>query len=409
MGKFINQELIEGVNKTLDGFKERLNNPFYAFNQQKPYTVTYFNINKEHTSFDEASGLNYDSVGEYSSIKYNKINNFIIYGVDKLEVTINTGEIGAEADPLGGNCIILPNTITPYAGDMFILHEDQDLLCKIQDAQSDTLSNGANVWKIEFQIQYVGIDRIECNVIDEYEFVINNTGTEYNPILKKSEYELLEKLDYELSKLRLFYKEVFYSDRVQSLIFLDKNRRFYDSFVTEFVIRTKLLRENSNKFTYLSHQVAVPKTFSLDYEKSFFRRVEEKDKRNIEKTPIFAYGIPIESSTNIFSTRYEEYYELIHDNINGLAPDLTYFLTFETFDQELLEGIRDNKLVEDPLSNIIIKYFNDININSNDIDTLKDIDYKDNYELFFKLPIIIYIVEYYCKKLMSKESSLTKN
>ena len=65
--------------------------------------------------------------------------------------------------------------------------------------------------------------------------------------------------------------------------------------------------------------------------------------------------------------------------------------------------------MEDPLSNIIIKYFNDININSNDIDTLKDIDYKDNYELFFKLPVIIYIVEYYCKKLMSKESSLTKN
>ena len=60
------------------------------------------------------------------------------------------------------------------------------------------------------------------------------------------------------------------------------------------------------------------------------------------------------------------------------------------------------------LDNIIIKYFNDIDLSRKDIMAMDNIDYRDSYELFFKLPVILYIVEYYIKKLMLKDRTTIK-
>ena len=60
------------------------------------------------------------------------------------------------------------------------------------------------------------------------------------------------------------------------------------------------------------------------------------------------------------------------------------------------------------VNNIIIKYFNDIDLSRKDIMAMDNIDYRDSYELFFKLPVILYIVEYYIKKLMLKDRTTIK-
>ena len=136
--------------------------------------------------------------------------------------------------------------------------------------------------------------------------------------------------------------------------------------------------------------------------------VERKDKSKILNAPIFAYGVPIESKVNIFSTRFEQYYNLIHQNIQGLSPDFSAFLTFNIVDNSLLEGISSGNLSDNELDNIIIKYFNDIDLSRKDIMAMDNIDYRDSYELFFKLPVVLYIVEYYIKKLMLKDRTTIK-
>ena len=406
MGKFLNKQTVnsDNIDKQITGLKDRLNNPYYGFSQEKPNAVTYYNINIDRTSFDETTGLNYASLGKDSSIKYNKINNMLIYGINKWEVTIDTTEVGTEAEELQGNAMILPNTITPYAGDYFIFpYVKEELLIRVTNAQSDTLDNGANVLVIEYKVEHNTFEGLDENVIDEYEYVTNNVGTAYTPILKKSEYNLIEELDELAMKVRTFYSNIFYSDRVQSLIFIDKGRRYYDSFLTEFVIRTKILEDVTTDYIYLSHQLNLPKTFAIDYDRSFFHMVEKKDKKNILKAPIFAYGIPIESNVNIFSTRFEQYFELVHENIAGLSPDFSMFLTFDIVNKDLLDHIDTGDLTDNELDNIIIKYFNDTDLNRTDIEAMNNIDYRDNYELFFKLPVILYIIEYTIKNIMLKE------
>ena len=109
------------------------------------------------------------------------------------------------------------------------------------------------------------------------------------------------------------------------------------------------------------------------------------------------------SNVNIFSTRFEQYFELVHENIKGLSPDFSMFLTFDIINNDLLENINSCTLSDNELDNIIIKYFNDIDLSRNDIEVIDSIDYRDSYELFFKLPIVLFILEYSIKKIMLKE------
>ena len=79
------------------------------------------------------------------------------------------------------------------------------------------------------------------------------------------------------------------------------------------------------------------------------------------------------------------------------------FLTFDIINNDLLENIDSGTLSDNELDNIIIKYFNDIDLSRNDIEAMDNIDYRDSYELFFKLPIVLFILEYSIKKIMLKE------
>ena len=71
---------------------------------------------------------------------------------------------------------------------------------------------------------------------------------------------------------------------------------------------------------------------------------------------------------------------------------------------ELVNNIIENKYFEEQdkmFYNIIIKYFNNEDLNIKDLDCLEYIDYLDNINLFFAIPILIYCIEYNIKKMMS--------
>ena len=85
----------------------------------------------------------------------------------------------------------------------------------------------------------------------------------------------------------------------------------------------------------------------------------------------------------------------------------SFTLVFEIFDAPLLEGIANDKLFgDDILSDIIIKYFNDHDITEDDLDALDVYNYMDNAMQFYYVPIVIFILEYYIKALMSRQANI---
>ena len=72
---------------------EKISNPYYKFSDKKPTKVTYYKQNKEKSTLDQASGLYGEHVGEQSPFKFNKINNFLLYGIEQMNTSFESYDI----------------------------------------------------------------------------------------------------------------------------------------------------------------------------------------------------------------------------------------------------------------------------------------------------------------------------
>ena len=92
--------------------KTMLNNPYYLFNDKTASIATYYNLNTTMTTLDEATRDNYGSLTANSPLRFNKVSGFYLYGITKIEPSLEIGEFGLEGDGVDGEVIILPNTIS---------------------------------------------------------------------------------------------------------------------------------------------------------------------------------------------------------------------------------------------------------------------------------------------------------
>lgn len=403
MGKFINTEHRDNLDSLVTGFKDILKNPYYKWNDKSGTAVVYFNQNKEASTLDQSAKLYYADMGIDSPIKYNIIEDMMIYGIEQIAISMENGDFGPEASEISGDAIILPNTIIPYVGDYFhIIYTDEKLLFRVIDTTPDTLENGANIYKIQYKLESNQLEEIiePENIEDKYNMIVNNIGTGFNPIIRHESYNLIKKLDQVLYNLRTYYKAIFYKERVQTFIFLYNGQRFYDPYMIEFLKEHKLL-DGDESYIYLTQQMKLSSMFPIQYNKSFFRCLEEKDIENIRKYTHTAVAEYISDPLSIFQTRLEQYFEIkpaycqFIENLFGVIP---------CFKDDLINAIESDQLLEgcNSIYNIIIKYFNNEIIDQKDIDDLENIDFSDNIDIFYTIPCIIYCIERFIKKIMEK-------
>lgn len=397
-GKFINTEHRDSIDSLVYGLKDLMKNPYYKWNDKSGTAVVYFNQNKEASTLDESTHLYYADIGLDSPIKYNMIEDFILYGIDQISISMDNGDYGPEANEISGEAIVLPNTIIPYVGDYFnIIYTDEKLLFRIIDVTPDTLENGANIYKIQYKLESTQLENVleSDNIEDKYNMVVNNLGTGLNPIIRHESYKLIEHLDQVLFNLRTYYKNIFYKDRVQTFVFLHNGQRFYDPYMIEFLKENNILGGDEG-YIYLCQQVKLSNLFPIKYNRSFFRCLETKDLKRLHYYEHRGTANYISDRLSIFQTRLENYYEITHEvqDVNhGILP---------CFKDELINSIEDNKLLynQDSIYNIIIKYFHNQKITQEDIDHLDFIDYSDNIFIFYAIPCIIYCIERFIKSLM---------
>lgn len=398
MATFTNTVRKTTIDSLVDGFKEKIKNPYYMHMDRQPTLTTYFNQNIHKSTLDEGSKTEYSMIGDKSPIKYNKVNNFFIYGLEKITTELENGDYGLESSEISGEAIILPNTIIPIANDYFTInHVKEKLLFKITSVSMNTIENGSNLYKINYKLDRVGkdVDEIEKQVEDKFEMIINNIGTQFNTIIRENDYNFVDKVEDILERLKTYYCNLFFSNRVQTFILNHNNRYFYDPYMIEFIRKHNLVSID-DKYIHVAHQTYLPATFSLDYDKTFFRFIECPDLKK-KKPRIHSQAEIINEYLSILCTRAEDYYKIEYIG-NNSNPNL-YII--KNFNIDLIERIYENKLYEeDNYLNIIIKYFNDIKIESKDIYSIEDIDFEQNISLFYNIPVIIYILEHKIKSIL---------
>ena len=395
--KFINKKYNDTVTNLVEGINNRLKNPYYIFNDRQPTITDYYNQSELETSLDEHLQQEYQDLGEDSPIRFNKIEDLVLYGMPKLEANYNITENGFESDQLQGEAIFLPNTIIPKKGDFFrIKYLNQPLLFKVISSTIDTIDNLSNIYKIQWVYERPDCDEIEKQVVDNFTSITENSGTEYKSVIKNSEYKFIEKIDEVLTTLKEYYKVLFYSDRVQAFIFSFKHDFFYDPYAVEFIIKHDLI-STLDDYLYITQQCSLHETFVFEYVKSIFTALEKKDK-NLGKYKTFSQAEFIQDVFGVFSFRSEPYYKILYRDYMFPNKEIINFL-----DEDLIGRISSNTLYsEDELNyrNIIIKHFNNTDIKLNDVECISSMQYNTSVNLFYEIIFVIYILEKNVKILL---------
>lgn len=236
MGKFIDTKYKDTV-ESLTGFQDTLiNNSLYQFNDKSPTPVRYHNTNIDKSTLDPGSKLQQMEIGDDCPSRFNVIEGLMIYGLPKMELNLENGEFGLEAEPIVGEGYIMPNTIQPYPGDFFEIPYmyNGPWLFMVNEVQRDTLDTGSNVFKISFKLERHD-DEIKKNIVDEYIALDVQQGTNIKTVVKKTNYIKAKELDDLSSKLKTYFTDLFFVDSVQTFIYKYLNEsNMYDPFLIEF-------------------------------------------------------------------------------------------------------------------------------------------------------------------------------
>lgn len=401
MGKFINTSYTNTIDNLVQATNSKINNPYYKFTDQKPTRVTYWCQSIEMSTLDPATGLYGAHLGKDSPFKFNKIEDFLVYGMDKIQTELDVGDYGTEANSITGDCIILPNTINPKQGDFFsIPYIKEDILFKVISVNPDTLDTGMNIYKIEYSLELTeSIAQIESQTSNNYKMIVNNVGTDFKAIIQNSDYELIELLESIIGQLIIYYKNIFFNERLQTFVYTYNGFNMYDPYLIEFLIRNKVL-DCGGEYVYVDHAAYTGKTFEMDYLRTFFRYIE--DPKNTPKFSIIATAELIQDQNSLFSTRLQNYYQ-----IKYIDNDM-YKTRFHILDPDVIGRIKSrekySKYDDKVFYNIWIDYFNSEEKFMNDdcIKIIQQIDYMDNMQYFYSLPITIFMIENYIRNILKK-------
>ena len=176
--KFINTQYVDSLNSLTDGFKNKLNNPYYMYTDKKPMVTTYYNQDIKASSLDGALGISYSDRSSESSLRYNRIDNACLYGATQLMVDIDNTDWGLTSSSIEGELYVLPNTFEPIVNDYFYINSitEQTLMFKVISVDVNTIENGANFYKIGFKLE-TRENTLEPLVNKRFKMVINNPFT----------------------------------------------------------------------------------------------------------------------------------------------------------------------------------------------------------------------------------------
>ena len=266
----------------------------------------------------------------------------------------------------------------------------------------DTLPNGNNYYKLSYKLYHTNNREgdIEDLVVRKLITNIDNYGTGYKVVIDEDEYSFYENFMTLVGKLKEYYISMFYRDPIQTFAFRGPNGGdFYDPYMIEFIKRNDILKSD-DKYLYIDHATKVNPMFNIEYDKTVFRALELNDKDRLKRFNRLFCGILVDDPTSILRTRLENYYEMRYNHI----VDSTLIHQFSVIEPEVFERIMDNIKFEDDdkkIHNIIIRYFNNEDIQYNIANILDFTEYRRTKEMFYTMPIVIFIMMSYINEFMS--------
>ena len=394
MASIINEEKL--VNDNISQFENRMKTQSIRFIDHTQTYVTLMHISNQDSTVDDGF-LDIESlVGARSPFRYQKILHFPIYGLDAVVPQLQENDWGLDSEA-EGDAIVLPNTIKPLQNDFFIIeHVDRPFIFRITEVSYDNIRPD-NYYQIHYRLEFIDENRlqmIESKVIETFECVMENIGSEERCIIKSSDMGYIKQIKNMISDIAQSYLYLFYDDTHNSLItYTNYGKRLYDQYLNHFVNIHKLLEVNQSIKSYMMTDQFCDHRFQVKYERSFYRVIERRDVSLINPFPynLFIAGA---NPNSTFSTYYDHEtlaVDLLPEYRGVTTNGMRYLLS-----DEIIKKIKEKHLGESSEMDLIIKYLHrdEIKVQDVDMDMHRQLLSLDrNEELYWFMPVIIYILK----------------
>lgn len=405
-GRFVAPDAI--VHTNINKFKERLdNNQYDNMIQGTPTKVVYYNVNKKATSVDDGLLDVEQYIGPNSPIRWNKIEDAVIYFDSKLDLSLEE-DVGGFKSDMSGGATIASGTIKPYPLDFFIVeYLGKSFLFKVTNINIDTIRSRPQ-YRIEWEIGKLGnLPEAEKQVDGSYKMIFENIGTKDNCIISNERWVELQKLKDIRDCLIDDYIDTFYESETNSIIYNYRDKYVYSPDLTKFIINTRVLRDDDSLQSIVLDVLIDPyKSLNIDYRSGLFKAVEDQNtaRLNVDKYRMILN--PIEKNHHCVLGQYKRTYTVaynlaINDTEVGIVEDWFTKETLTSIKGNILDGLTGYDL-------IIGKYINKIYIEPVDISEINSITVGNSIEDYCKIPMIIHILNKNIEVLLSNEEARLK-
>ena len=379
-------------------FEERLKAPSSRFIDSTQTYVDYYHIDNEGTTTD-AGFIDVASIlGFRSPIKFKKIHDFPLYGIEQIVLSIQDADQGLDTE-YTGEAIILPNTIKPLQNDYFVIKYLRDsYLFRVTDVNYDSVM-ADGFYRISYMLDFIDDEKfheLEKQVEESYECVLENIGTENSCIIESTVHVNLTEINKMYDEMVQTYLSIFYDERYNCVLGdLNKGRRLYDPYMTDFINRHHLFNKKNDLQTIILSEQIEDKFYKIKYEKSVYRFIERQDIDRIRKFTFSLYKGTMHPESAFY--RWKDNSIEVVDVIDAFLENdaFLYGESIDIFSEDFVEMVQNNEEMNNDYGKLISKFIKKEKIELNEIGRKLEeelLDFNSSMEVFFFTPIILYII-----------------
>ena len=284
----------EFINENVSLLSQRQGSMYSIFLESRPTFTTYYHVNKIRSKTDRGLKTPERLNGVLSPIRYNKLINFPLYGIEQIQLQLEEEEEGLTTD-YNSEAIILPNTIHPTVDDYFIINYlEKKYMFRVTKYEYDTIKSN-NYYKIEFTIQSVDesfFNDIERQVVKTYYTQFDNIGTDDKVFLTAEGALVGDKIKSLYDNIAEDYLNMYFEptrEPYNTLLFMQPSQDYggdfdwlFDQNLVHFCNKHALFYEHASTDAILFYE--EPRGyFHMDYANSIYDLMEHYEPNRIDK------------------------------------------------------------------------------------------------------------------------------
>lgn len=360
----------EFINSNVELLSQRQGSMYSVFLESRPTMCTYYHVNKIRSRTDKGLKLPERLNGVMSPIRYNKLLNFPLYGIEQIQLQLEENEEGLNSD-YNGEAIILPNTIHPSVDDYFLINYlEKKYMFRVVKYEYDTIRSN-NYYKIQYTLHALDdafYHDIERQVVKIFYTQFDNIGTDDKVFLSDDEAKTVNDLKALYDGLATAYLRDYFEpsrEPYNTLLFYKPSTYYwsdYDAIFDQNLVHfcnVNLIFYDHNSTDAIYFYEEPRGYFHMDYAKSIYDLLEHYEPDRITKINAFFDLEPTVSMDSIFMyyrDRRVKYLRTYKDNLNFYNKELDPYLP-AAFIQAIVDT--ESPILEDPIDRYIATWLGD--------------------------------------------------